>query len=160
MVELRRIGHDNWLECIALSVTQEQQRFVNPNIFSLAEAFVHSDANPAEAEAYYRCMPYAIYAQGKMVGFVMATWETESDFDGQPAYEVYRLMIDQAHQGRSYGRQAVQALLAMLAEMPCGHAAYVYAQWHPENTASAQLFAGCGFTVVQAGEEILARRKL
>ena len=77
MVELRHIGHDNWLECISLSVTQ-----------------------------------------------------------------------------------AVHALLTLLAEMPCGQAAYVYAQWHPENTASAQLFAGCGFTVVQADEEVLARRKL
>ena len=53
MIELKQINHDNWIECIELEVKDEQRQFVNPNIFSLAEAYVHSDASKKEAEEYY-----------------------------------------------------------------------------------------------------------
>lgn len=161
MIELRRIDHDNWLDCIALQVSQDQQRFVNPNIFSLAEAFVHSDANPACAEMYYRCLPFAIYANGLPVGFAMLTYERECDYNEQPAYEIYRLMIDNAYQGKGYGRAAVMQLLSLAESQPCGPAEAVYAEWHPENAASAHLFLSCGFEIIPCdGEEVLARRSL
>lgn len=49
MLELKEVKHSNWLECIELDVHDWQRPFVNPNIFSLAEAYVHSDANTEEA---------------------------------------------------------------------------------------------------------------
>ena len=81
MIELKQINHDNWIECIELEVKDEQRQFVNPNIFSLAEAYVHSDASKKEAEEYYRCIPFAIYNEGKMIGFTMLTYEKEYDFE-------------------------------------------------------------------------------
>ena len=48
MIALRAVNHGNWIKCIELEVTGEQRRFVNPNLFSLAEAYVHSDANRSE----------------------------------------------------------------------------------------------------------------
>lgn len=158
MVRLHRIDHDNWLDCIALQVADDQCRFVNPNIFSLAEAFVHSDANPDCAEEYYHCLPYAICADDKPVGFAMLTYERESDYDGLPAYEIYRLMIGHEHQGNGYGRSAVMELLSIAAARPRGPAEAVYAQWHPENTASAQLFLSCGFDIIPYdGEEVTTK---
>lgn len=100
MIELKQINYDNWIECIELEVKDEQRQFVNPNIFSLAEAYVHSDASKKEAEEYYRCIPFAIYNEGKMIGFTMLTYEKEYDFDDKPAYEIYRLMIDKDNQGK------------------------------------------------------------
>lgn len=90
MIELKQINHNNWIECIELEVKDEQRQFVNPNIFSLAEAYVHSDANKKEAEEFYRCIPFAIYNGDKMIGFTMITYEKEHDFDDKPAYEIYR----------------------------------------------------------------------
>lgn len=75
MIELKKIEHGNWIQCIELAVSDEQRRYVNPNIFSLAEAFVHSDANKEAAEKYYRCIPFAIYHADDMVGFAMITYE-------------------------------------------------------------------------------------
>ena len=105
MIELKQINHDNWIECIELEVKDEQRQFVNPNIFSLAEAYVHSDASKKEAEEYYRCIPFAIYNEGKMIGFTMLTYEKEYDFDDKPAYEIYRLMIDKDNQGKGTGER-------------------------------------------------------
>lgn len=38
--DTKDIDYSNWLQCIELDVTEEQRQYVNPNIFSLAEAFV------------------------------------------------------------------------------------------------------------------------
>ena len=162
MLELREINHSNWLKCIELSVADEQRQYVNPNIFSLAEAYVHSDANKAEAENYYRCIPFALYHSGKMVGFAMITYEKECDFDDKPAYEIYRLMIDRNHQGKGYGKEAVNLLLKYIKTFPYGEAEYVYAEWHPDNKASEKVCAASGFLTIGADEDgaIMARLDL
>ncbi len=69
MVHLKKINHDNWMECIELDVHDWQKQFVNPNILSLAEAYAHSDANKEDAEQYYRCIPFGIYCNDQMIGF-------------------------------------------------------------------------------------------
>lgn len=161
-MELRAVTHDNWLECIALEVAGTQRAFVNPNIFSLAEAYVHSGANREAAEEYYQCFPFALYHGDKMVGFAMVTYERQNDFDGLPAYEIYRLMIEKNHQGRGYGKEAVDALLQYIQTFPCGRAGHVYAEWHPENRTSERLFTGKGFVTVGSDAEgaVMARRAL
>ncbi|MBQ3486245.1 MAG: GNAT family N-acetyltransferase [Clostridia bacterium] len=153
MIELRPICHNNWLDCIALEVAPEQRGYVNPNIFSLAEAYAHSDACPEDALAYYRCLPFCLYESGTMVGFVLLTYEQECDHDSLPAYEIYRLMIDYRHQHKGYGRAAVAALLDYIRTRPCGEAGHIYVQWHPENAASAHLFTDAGFTPVGTDED-------
>lgn len=161
MITLKPIGHHNWQACLALEVAPEQRRFVNPNIFSLAEAYAHSPACPEDAEEYYRCLPFCICYGTEPVGFAMVTYERECDADGKSAYEIYRLMIDQRHQGKGYGREALRQLLAYAASAPCGAANCVQAQWHPENAASAALFASMGFTVTgQAEDGAVFARKL
>ena len=162
MVELREINHSNWLECIRLEVADEQRRFIKPNIFSLAEAYVHSDANKADAEEFYRCIQFAVYHGEKMVGFVQATYEKECDFDGKPAYELYKVMIGKKYQGQGFGKEAVRLLLDYIKTFPYGEAENVYVQWHPENAASERLFAAAGFAAVGTDEDgaVTARMKL
>jgi hypothetical protein len=75
MIELKDVRHNNWQQCIELDVHDWQKPFVNPNIFSLAEAFAHSDANQEDADNYYRCIPKAIYEDDELIGFVMITSE-------------------------------------------------------------------------------------
>ena len=161
-IELRKIDHNNWLQCIELSAADEQRQYVTPNIFSLAEAFVHSDANKETAEEYYRCIPFAIYQEDEMVGFATITYEKESDYDSKPAYEIYKLMIDKNHQGKGYGKEAVELLLKYIKTFPYGEAGNVYAEWHPENKASEKLFTAAGFAVTGTAEDgaILAELNL
>lgn len=153
MITLRAVNHGNWIKCIELEVASEQRRFVNPNIFSLAEAYVHSDANRSEAEEYYRCIPFAVYCGDEMVGFAMITYEKDCDFDHRPAYEIYRLMIDKNHQGKGYGREAVRLLLDYIQTFPYGKAESVYATWHPENEISGKTFLGSGFIAAGTDED-------
>ena len=153
MLQLKKIDHSNWLACIELEVKEEQRQFVNPNIFSLAEAYVHSDANTSEAEEYYRCIPFAIFNDDKMIGFIMLTYEKECDFDNKPAYEIYRLMIARDDQGKGFGKEVIRMVLDYIKTFPYGEAEYVYASWHPVNKVSARLCLANGFAVVGEDEE-------
>lgn len=148
MVEIKPVNHDNWLACIELEVDETQRPFVNPNIFSLAEAYAHSDANAKDADEYYRCIPFAIYRDNHMVGFAMITYEKESDFDDTPAYEIYRIMIDKKYQGNGYGKQAIELLIDYIKTFPYGKADAITVEWHPENIVSEKIFLSYGFTIV------------
>ena len=153
MIELKPIKHNNWMECIGLEVHDDQKGFVNPNIFFLAEAYAHSDANKDDAEKYYRCIPMAIYNDDKMVGFVVLTFENECDFDDTPGYEIYGLMIAKDYQKNGYGKEAVEKAIDYLKTFPYGKAEYVYTSWHPDNSASEKTFTSCGFRVVGTDED-------
>lgn len=153
MIELKHINHGNWLECIELEVGEGQNQFVSPNIFSLAEAYVHSEANKLEAEKYYRCIPFAIYSDNKMIGFTMLTYEKENDFDNKPSYEIYRLMIAKNDQGKGFGKEVIKQLLDYIKTYPYGETDYVYASWHPDNKASERICLANGFMVVGEDEE-------
>jgi diamine N-acetyltransferase len=83
MLSLVEIDRHNYLSILDLSVSEEQRSFVASNTYSLAQAFVQPE-----------CVPLALYAENKPVGFAMYCID-ESDRE----YWIYRLMIDQRHQG-------------------------------------------------------------
>lgn len=62
---------------------------------------------------------------------------------GDREYWIYRVMIDQAFQGKGYGRQAMEALLALIQSDPAHH--MVYLSYEPENTAAEKLYGSFGF---------------
>lgn len=138
----------------------EQRQFVNPNIFSLAEAFVHSDANREEAEKYYRCIPFAIYSNDDMVGFTLVTFEKECDFDNKPGYEIYRLMIAKEYQGKGFGKEAVKQILDYIKTFPYGKVENIYASWHPDNKASERICLDNGFVIIGNDEDGAVLSKL
>ena len=60
MIELREITQDNYIECLILKARVENEDFVDPVVYSLAEAWVF----------YKDTRPFAIYENEKMIGFV------------------------------------------------------------------------------------------
>ena len=103
--ELRRIDHKNAAKCIALSVTEEQGKFIASNEKSLREAA----ENPAVAR------PFAIYIDDQMVGFTMFAFDVDCEDPGG-RYWLWRFMIDQAFQHRGYGHAALNAVIRYFKE--------------------------------------------
>jgi diamine N-acetyltransferase len=92
----------------AVRVREEQQPYVEPVVRSLAEAYVHS----------HLAWPRAVVEGDQVVGFVMAFLDVHWHEDDPPNVTrsgLWRLNIDAAHQGRGYGRFAVEATCAFLA---------------------------------------------
>ena len=172
MIELRKISilDDNMKECIELGVLPEQEDFVASNAFSLAEAYDTNKAHTQESK-FAVAVPYAIYENGKMVGFVMYGYfppgkdddsDDESYNQDEPQYYVWRLLIDKNHQGRGIGREAVRQVMEEIKTKPHGPATYCYVSYEPTNIASKTTFASYGFEedgrVI--GGEVAARYKL
>lgn len=101
-ITLREVDKKNVGSLIKLEVAEEQRCFVAPNAASLAQAYVHPEA-----------WPRAIYADDKPVGFVMLSVEQE-----KPEFWVWRLMIGSEHQGKGYGRAAMEAVIEHVRGLP------------------------------------------
>jgi GNAT superfamily N-acetyltransferase len=100
VVTLVEITDWNREAVLALCVAPGQERFVGSVRSALAEA-----AECPQAKPWYR----AVCADGEPVGFVMLSWNVEP----QPPniigpWFLWKLLIDQRHQGRGFGSEAVR----------------------------------------------------
>ena len=168
MIKLKKISilDDNMQECIELDVLPEQADFVMPNAFSLAEAY---DVNKAREENGVGsiAVPYAIYENDKMVGFIMYGYMTPGDNDealskDEHAYLIWRILIDHKHQRKGLGGEALRLVMEEIKTKPCGEAKYCYSSYVPENIGSKNTFTSYGFEedgrVI--GGEVITRYKL
>lgn len=97
-VELREITAATVRTICGLEVAEEQRENVAPVAISIAQAHF-------EPRATFR----AIYAGNEPVGFIL--WREDDKPD--TAY-LWRFMIDRRHQGKGYGRAALEQTFAML----------------------------------------------
>lgn len=141
MVELRAITEDNFLDAFHLSLAPGQEEFVSHPVRSLAQAYVYRN----------QCQPFGIYADGKMVGYVMVIY----DYD-IPEYDIWHMMIDQAEQGRGYGKEALNHVMAYIATKPLGGSDRVALTCNKRNPAARNLYESRGFraTGAEDGDEI------
>ena len=153
MIKLRKISilDDSMKECIELDFLPEQTGFVADNSVSLAEAY---DVNKEYAETGEGdiAVPYAVYENDTMVGFVMYGYfppgeegDDEAYCTKEHHYYVWRLLVDKNHQGRGIGREAVRQVMEEIKAKPCGEATYCYVSYEPTNIASKTTFASYGF---------------
>jgi diamine N-acetyltransferase len=126
-VTLRPLTRDNLWAVVALKLHPGQEAFVADNIDSIANASVEPTF-----------VPLAVYADDELVGFVMYGQHPETG-----AWWVIRLMIAREQQGKGYGRAAMEAVIAMMAErVGCEE---IVTSFNPANTAAANLYASLGF---------------
>lgn len=144
MIELRKITDDNFNECIKLEPKEEQKSYVASNISSLAEAYVALTNNEGIP------MPYAIYNNDIMVGFIMFVYIEAVDDTDENTYWVCRLMIDKGYQGKGYGKETMTKALELIRTFPYGKSSAVYLSYEPENVVAKTLYASLGF--VETGE--------
>lgn len=101
-VSLREIKPEMLDSVLDLRVRDEQRYFVASNAVSIAQAHFND-------KAWYR----AIYADETPVGFVMLY-----DDPATPTYFLWRFMIDANHQGKGYGRRAIELLIDYVKSRP------------------------------------------
>ena len=123
-------------------MAEDQRKIIASNAYSLAEAYVLSK------EGLYTPLPYAIYADEQMVGFVFAVFQPpdEQDPDDQETvFYLARMMIDHRYQGRGYGREAMLQLLEIMKAFQNGSAEAVVLSCSRDNIAACRLYQSLGF---------------
>ena len=141
-ITLREITPENFQQCVNLKVAESQTNFVAPNVMSIAQSKVYPTMNIR-----------AVYAAAKdeMVGFVMYGLDPDDN-----RYYLVRLMVDEKHQGRGYGRAATLAVIEKLRQI--AECREIYLSFNPENSGAQRLYVSLGFErtgEISAGEIVM-----
>ena len=141
MVELRAITENNFMDAFYLRLAPGQENFVSHPIRSLAQAYVYRN----------QCQPFGIYAEGKMIGYVMVIY----DYD-IPEYDVWHMMIDESVQGKGYGSEALDRVIDYIRTKPFGDSGRVAMTCNKNNLIAKKLYENRGFasTGVEDEDEI------
>ncbi len=138
MIELKAITEDNFLDAFHLRLAPGQEAYVSHPIRSLAQAYVYRN----------QCQPFGIYAEGKMVGYVMVIY----DYD-IPEYDIWHMMIDESMQGRGYGSEALDRVIDYIRTKPFGDSDRVALTCNIDNTVARKLYENKGFSVTGVEDE-------
>lgn len=140
-ITFREITSDNYSQVLNLKITpaQEAAKYVSPVVRSLADAWFYRE----EGITY----PKAIYADEDLVGFIMYELDTEE----QQVF-IWRFLIDQRYQGKGYGRQTIEAVLAMAKEQ--AQITKVVADYVDGNEPMKKILLDLGFEETGFNKEI------
>ena len=137
-ITLQKVDESNFIACFSLKLDPRQERFVSHPIRSLAQAYVYYD----------QCTPFAVCRGDEVVGYVMVIY----DYDEQ-TYNIWHLTIDGAHQGKGYGRAAMELSLDYVRTKPFGSSSRVLLTVNPENRAAFGLYRSLGFSATGRSDE-------
>ncbi|AYC28434.1 GNAT family N-acetyltransferase [Paenisporosarcina cavernae] len=132
MLYLETITKHNWLKAISLQVRDDQLTFVARNVVSLAQLnfLDHFQAK-------------GIFAEDEMVGFTLFGIDEKDQ-----SYWIYRMMIDQHHQGKGYGKEALKLIIEDIRKQKEAHHSTITLSYEPENEVAKQLYEKAGFREV------------
>lgn len=145
MTELREINELNKNAVISLSVSRDQEQFIAPNEKSLLTA----EENKAVAR------PFAIYTDGVPVGFTMFALDYDYE-DPDDRFWLWRFMIDEKHQGKGYGKAALDLIIDYFRDNGANN---IRLSTKESNTGALSLYHSFGFmeTGEMNGEEIVLK---
>ena len=130
MIHLAQIDETNFFAARALSLGEDQRRFLDSSLGILARGYVYRDQRPRVL---------AVAEEETVVGLLLV-----KDMDEAPAcYDLQQFMIDGRYQGKGYGRAALGLLLDQLRAE--GKYADVEVCVDKANDAALALFTAAGF---------------
>lgn len=146
--EIRKVDEENQEEILSLSVTVEQQGFIE----SPAECL-------KDAEEWPEFRPVGLYADSQLVGFAM--YGALMDSGGGQNLWMDRLLIDTQHQRKGYGRRftelLIKRMLSEYGEQP------IYLSVYEENKAAIRMYEKLGFAFIHEYDsdgELIFQKKL
>jgi len=143
-VSVREVDGGNWRDVFKLSVKAEQRDFVAEPSYYLSLC--------AYGDLW---QPLAICLDEQVIGFMM--WAVDTD-DG--SCWIGGFIINQSHQGKGFGKQALTAVIDMLSER---HGYQHFAlSYQPSNLSAKHLYTSFGFLETDEwdDDEVVARLKL
>lgn len=142
MLHLKTITKDNWIKAISLKVREDQVKFVASNAVSLAQLNFLENFHAK-----------GIYYGEEMIGFTLYGLD-EDDHE----YWIYRMMIDQKHQGKGYGKEAVRLVIEDIRAMKEPHHQTITLSYEPDNEHAKRIYEKMGFQEIDGlvieGEQV------
>lgn len=144
MLHLKAITKENWQKAISLRVREDQLKFVASNAVSLAQLnFLEN------------FLAKGIYHGEEMIGFTLYGID-EDDHE----YWIYRMMIDQKHQGKGYGIEAIKLVIDDISNIKEDRHQTITLSYTPTNEHAKHVYEKIGFQEIDGliiGKEQVAR---
>ncbi|PYZ96710.1 spermidine acetyltransferase [Alteribacter lacisalsi] len=128
-LHLKRIDGSNWEEAIQLKVREDQKSFVASNLYSIAQVQFLEDF---EAKG--------IYKEDTMIGFALYGIDKDDSH-----YWIYRLMIDQNHQGKGSGTEALRLIINDIEHQNTEGRPCIMIGYEPDNNGARHVYKKAGF---------------
>mgnify|MGYP001300073054 CR=1 FL=1 len=126
-IKFKEIDITNYKECIDLKLSEEQNKFVAPNIFSLVQAAY-------EPNLY----PLGIYNDNIMVGFILYDFDVELN-----GWSMSRVMVDVKYQNQGIGKVSLQKFMKFILNKYGNIQLYTSAE--VDNPVAIALYSKLGF---------------
>jgi diamine N-acetyltransferase len=141
-LSIQPVTRDNWRKLAKQKVRDDQNHFVASNVYSIAESQFGFDEDDG---SHWEMFPYGIYNDDEPVGFLMYGYNfSYRQFEAF----IIRLMVDEKHQGRGYGKFGMQKMLEIFRQDE--RIQNVGISYEPENEVARKLYASLGF--IETGE--------
>ena len=101
MIHLIEVNEENWLDIARLSVSEEQQKYLDRPIGIIARGYVYRNCNGRV---------FGIADDTQIVGCALVRDFTDEPFN----YDLQQFMIDKRFQNKGYGTAALQLILELL----------------------------------------------
>ncbi len=128
MIHLVKVDEKTFKKVTKMKVKPEQEHFVAPNVYSLAQAWLY----------YKSARPFVIMNDDEPVGFIMLDWN-----EAARTATIWRFMIEAEQQNKGYGREALTAALEYI--KASGKFDAVFLDYVPENKIARELYYSLGF---------------
>jgi len=134
-IHLEIVTRENWEEALKLAVDKEQLNFVPSVAVSIAKVYIKPDGKNVEY------IPFAIYDDQKMVGFIMHAYEEHTT----NSYWINGFLIDKQFQGNGYGKLAFTKMIKWIVNkfQQCKE---IRLTVHKDNKLAMNLYKQSGFT--------------
>lgn len=126
--QLIKVDESNWYDCVKLETADQEKHFVDQNVFTIAEWKFEPDN-----------IIKAIYSKTLLVGMLAYYYHDGSYGE---FFWLYHLMVDNKHQGKGYGQDAVRLAIR---EMRVLGAKEIVTSHHPDNIRAKHLYSKLGF---------------
>lgn len=129
MVHFEKITEENFRAIMQMK-RPENEGFVAPNVYSLAQAWLYRE----NGDVY----PFAIYEGDEPVGFMMLDEDTE-----ERCLVIWRIMFPVEQQNKGYGTQAISQIIHLAKES--GKYDFLILDYVPGNEIAKHVYEKLGF---------------
>ena len=129
MVHFQKITEENFKAIVEMK-RPDNEAFVAPNIYSLAQAWLYRE----NGDVY----PFAIYEEDNLVGFMMLDEDLE-----ERCLVIWRIMFPVEYQNKGYGTQAIREIIRLAGES--GKYDFLILDYVPGNDIAKHVYEKLGF---------------
>ncbi|NHM32927.1 GNAT family N-acetyltransferase [Neobacillus terrae] len=133
-IKLEHITRNNWEWALKLRIKDSQSKFTPEVAVSLAKVYIKPDGDNVEY------IPFAIYADETMVGFIMHAYEE----DTPNMYWINGFLIDERYQGKGYGKAAMLEIIHWI-KTKFPQCQEIRLTVYKDNEAARKLYKNLGF---------------